>query len=119
MKEASTFDGQLSPVCPWCGQARCQVWCNEVALEKSKVSRSCRRSTQQKTIADVLLKESWVAGYFFGCETATESFFGCGTVTDSFLVPKTVGLEQSTGTQQACSARHNIGEQSLCSKYVN
>ena len=20
MKEASTFDGQLSPVCPWCGQ---------------------------------------------------------------------------------------------------
>ena len=65
------------------------------------MSRSCRRSTQQKTIADVLLKESWVAGYFFGCETATESFFGCGTVTDSFLVPKTVGLDQSTGAQPA------------------
>ena len=83
------------------------------------MSRSCRRSTQQKTIADVLLKESWVAGYFFGCETATESFFGCGTVTDSFLVPKTVGLDQSTGAQQACNARHNIGEQCQCSIYVN
>ena len=36
MKQASTFDGQLPPVCPWCGQAGCQVWCKEVAREKSE-----------------------------------------------------------------------------------
>ena len=68
MKEASTFDGQLSPVCPWCGQARCQVWCNEIALEKSMVSRAAGGAHSRSTIADVLLKESWVAGSFFGCE---------------------------------------------------
>ena len=30
----------------------------------------------RSTIADVLLKESWVAGSFFGCETVTDSIFG-------------------------------------------
>ena len=35
MTQASTFDVQLSPVCPWCGQAGCQVWCNEVAYRQS------------------------------------------------------------------------------------
>ena len=49
MKQASTFDVQLSPGCPWCGQVGNQAWCNEVAMEKSRVTRSCRsRSTQQK-----------------------------------------------------------------------
>ena len=36
MKLASTFDGQLSPVSPWCGQTGCQVWCKEVARKKSE-----------------------------------------------------------------------------------
>ena len=38
MKQASTFDVQLSPGCPWCGQVGYQVWCNEAAMEKSRLS---------------------------------------------------------------------------------
>ena len=35
MKEASTFDGQLSPVSPWCVQAGCQVLCEEMVCGQS------------------------------------------------------------------------------------
>ena len=68
MKEAPcTFDGQLSPVCSWCELAVCQVWCNEVHGEEQGTQELQEQHTahSRSTIADVLLKESWVAGYFF------------------------------------------------------
>ena len=58
MKQASSFDVQLSPGWPWCGQVGNQVWRNEGAMEKSRVSRTGRsKSTQQKPIADVFSKD--------------------------------------------------------------
>ena len=44
MTQASTCDGQLSPVCPWCGLAGCQVWCKEVAFGQSADSSATLHS---------------------------------------------------------------------------
>ena len=85
MTQASTFDVQLSPVCPWCGQVGNQVWCNEVTVEKSRVSRSCRsRSTQQNTIADVFSKDLGCVAPFL-VMAVTYSCFGYVTVTYSIF----------------------------------
>ena len=46
-------------------------------MEKSRVHTGAAGAAHSRsTIADVLLKESWVAGSFFGCETVTDSIFG-------------------------------------------
>ena len=54
----------------------------------------------RSTIADVLLKESWVAT-FLVVRLSLNPFLVVGQSLTPFLVPKTVGLDQSTGAQPA------------------
>ena len=49
MKLASAKDDLLSPVCSWCGQAGCQVWCKEVAFGQSADSST----TSQHRLPDL------------------------------------------------------------------
>ena len=95
MKQASTFDVQLSPGCPWCGQVGNQAWCNEVAMDKSRVTRSCRsRSTQQKHHCRCVLKGSWVFGSFFGYGCPYSCFWLCYSI---------LGLYETVSVFDSCT----------------
>ena len=94
IKQASTFDGQLSPVCPWCGQAGCQVWCKDMACGQSADMSTSSYSyfldsqvvhMKQASTFDVQLSPGcpWCGqvGYQVQCST----FTGRRPVCDPFL----------------------------------
>ena len=67
MKQASTFDVQLSPGCPWCGQVGNQVWCNEFAMwRRAEGAGPAAAGAHSRSHCRCVLKGSWVYGSFFG-----------------------------------------------------
>ena len=111
MKQASTFDVQLSPGCPWCGQVGNQVWCNEVAMWRRAEGAGPAGAGEHTAEAHCrcVLKGSWVCGSFFGygCHlllflvmtyvTVAYSMFGYETITLlELLYPLPLDVHPST-----------------------
>ena len=64
MKEASTFDGQLPPVCSWCELAVCQVWCNEVHGEEQGTQELQEQHTAEAPLQMCFSKNlGWLAPF--------------------------------------------------------